>query len=121
MLVKPAKSVTKPWGSELWVAVTEQYALKIITIKAGQRSSLQYHRRKREHIYIDSGRVKAEFANGQGEMETAICGPGDILEHAPGQVHRLEALEDTRLIEVQTPYLDDVVRVEDDYRREEPE
>ena len=120
MLVKPAKSVTKPWGAELWVAVTEHYALKIITIKAGERSSLQYHRRKHEHIYIDSGRVKAEFAGGSGELETAICGPGDILEHTPGQVHRLEALEDARLIEVQTPLLDDVVRVADDYHREEP-
>jgi mannose-6-phosphate isomerase len=120
VLVKPAKSVTKPWGAELWVAVTDRYALKIITIKAGERSSLQYHRVKHEHIYIDSGRVKAEFANSRGEMETAICGPGDILEHAPGQAHRLEALEDTRLIEVQTPQVEDVVRIEDDYHREAP-
>jgi len=117
MIVRPAKEVTKPWGSELWVAVTEHYALKIITLKAGQRSSLQYHQRKHEHIYIDAGRVKAEFIGPEGTLVTEVCGPGTILENAPGQLHRLEALEDVRLIEVQTPHLDDVVRVEDDYQR----
>ena len=121
MIVQPVKFVSKPWGSELWVAVTENYALKIITLKGGQRSSLQYHRRKHEHIYIDSGRAKVEFSGPGGELATAICGPGTILEHAPGERHRLEALQDVRLIEVQTPYLDDVVRVEDDYRREAEE
>ena len=46
MIVKPVKEVVKPWGGELWVAVTANYALKIITLKAGQRSSLQYHKQK---------------------------------------------------------------------------
>ncbi|MHB9023776.1 MAG: cupin domain-containing protein [Armatimonadota bacterium] len=117
MIVEPVKYVEKPWGSELWVAVTDEYALKIIVLKAGQRSSLQYHEQKHEHIFIDAGRVKAEFEGPDGELMTQICGPGTILENAPGQRHRLEALEDVRLIEVQTPFLDDVVRVEDDYKR----
>ncbi len=121
MIVEPVRLVSKPWGSELWVAVTDSYALKIITLQAGQRSSLQYHRHKHEHIYVDAGRVRAEFAGPEGQLETAVCGPGTILEHSPGQLHRLEALEDARLIEVQTPYLDDVVRVEDDHRREDDE
>jgi mannose-6-phosphate isomerase len=118
VIVEPVKQVSKPWGSELWVAVTPSYALKIIVLNAGQRSSLQYHRQKHEHIYVDSGRVEAEFTGPDGQMVTEICGPGTILEHAPGALHRLRALEDVRLIEVQTPFLDDVVRVEDDYRRE---
>ncbi|MDD5707142.1 MAG: cupin [Kiritimatiellae bacterium] len=117
MIVKPVKEVVKPWGGELWVAVTDSYALKIIVIKKGQRSSLQYHERKHEHIYIDTGRVKAELQEPDGQLRTFECGPGTIIENAPGQRHRLEALEDTRLIEVQTPFLDDVVRVEDDYKR----
>ena len=117
MIREPVKEVVKPWGGELWVAVTEHYALKIITIKKGQRSSLQYHEKKHEHIYIDAGRVKAEFEGPDGKLQTRVCGPGTILENAPRQHHRLEALEDTRLIEVQTPFLDDVVRVEDDYHR----
>lgn len=117
MLVPPVKEVHKPWGGELWVAVTPHYALKIITIRQGHRSSLQYHRQKTEHIYIDSGRVRAELQAPDGTLQTELCGPGAIIEVLPGQLHRLEALEDTRLIEVQTPFLDDVVRVADDYQR----
>ena len=117
MIVAPVREVNKPWGGELWVAVTEQYALKIISIKKGQRSSLQYHRKKHEHIYIDAGRVKAELEAPDGTLTTVVCGPGTIIENQPGKRHRLEALEDTRLIEVQTPFLDDVIRLADDYQR----
>jgi len=117
MIVDPVKFVEKPWGSELWVAVTDDYCLKLIVLKKGQRSSLQYHEKKHEHIYIDSGIAKIESAGPDGEIVTDIVGPGTILEHKPGDLHRVEALEDVRLFEVQTPYLDDVVRVEDDYKR----
>jgi mannose-6-phosphate isomerase-like protein (cupin superfamily) len=117
MIVERAGFVEKPWGSELWVAVTEEYCLKLIVLRKGARSSLQYHARKHEHIYIDAGLAKMEFTGPEGELVTEIVGPGTILEHRPGDLHRVEALEDVRLFEVQTPYLDDVVRVEDDYKR----
>jgi mannose-6-phosphate isomerase-like protein (cupin superfamily) len=117
MIVDPVKLVAKPWGSELWVAVTGDYCLKLIVLKQGQRSSLQYHERKHEHIYIDAGLAKIESTGPDGELRTDIVGPGTILEHRPGDVHRVEALEDVRLFEVQTPHLDDVVRVEDDHGR----
>ncbi|MEI6503421.1 MAG: cupin [Armatimonadota bacterium] len=117
MVVEPAKFVEKPWGSELWVAVTEDYCLKLIVLHKGHRSSLQYHERKHEHIYVEAGLAKIESTGPDGQIVTAIVGPGTILEHRPGDRHRVEALEDLRLFEVQTPYLDDVVRVEDDYHR----
>jgi hypothetical protein len=37
----------------------------------------------------------------------------------PMRKHRMEALEDTYLFEVSTPELDDVVRLADDYGRED--
>jgi len=52
--MKPCKTVEKPWGREIWVAHTDQYALKIIEFKQGSRSSLQYHERKAEHIYVEN-------------------------------------------------------------------
>ncbi|NSW83161.1 MAG: cupin [Syntrophothermus sp.] len=111
------KFVEKPWGSELWVADCGDYALKIITFKKGCRSSLQYHVKKHEHIYIDSGRVRMELEGDDGSLVIQELGPGEVVENWPGRKHRVEALEDTRLIEVSTPELDDVVRVEDDYGR----
>jgi mannose-6-phosphate isomerase len=109
--------VDKPWGREIWVAHTDKYALKIIEFKQGARSSLQYHVVKHEHIYVDAGTLQIEWQNEAGQMELLTLHPGDVVENRPGRKHRVTALEDVRLIEVSTPELDDVVRVEDDYNR----
>ncbi len=111
------KIVDKPWGRELWIAHTDRYALKIIEFNQGTRSSLQYHVKKHEHIYVDSGRLQVELETEGGEMEVLVLGPGDVVENQPGRKHRVTALENVRLIEVSTPELDDVVRVQDDYQR----
>jgi mannose-6-phosphate isomerase len=111
------KIVEKPWGREMWVAHTDKYAFKIIEIKAGTRSSLQYHVKKHEHIYVESGTLQMEWENESGAMELLTLHPGEVVENKPGRKHRAIALEDVRLLEVSTPELDDVVRVEDDYHR----
>ena len=111
------KVVEKPWGRELWIAHTDRYALKIIEVNRGTRSSLQYHVRKHEHIYVDRGRLQVEWENEEGELIALELAPGDVIENKPGRQHRVTAIEDTRLIEVSTPELEDVVRVEDDYNR----
>jgi mannose-6-phosphate isomerase len=112
------KIVPKPWGRELWIAHTDKYAMKIIEIKKGTRCSLQYHVKKHEHIYVDSGVMQVEWENAQGQMETLILKPGEVIENKPGRKHRMTAIEDLRLFEVSTPELDDVVRLADDYKRE---
>jgi mannose-6-phosphate isomerase len=109
--------VEKPWGRELWLAHTDKYAFKIIEIKKGHRSSLQYHVRKHEHIYVDCGVLQVEWENEAGVLETIVLHPGEIVENKPGRKHRATAIEDVRLFEVSTPELDDVVRVQDDYQR----
>ncbi len=111
------KVVEKPWGRELWLAHTDKYALKIIEVNKGTRSSLQYHVKKHEHIYLDAGVLQVEWEDENGIMQTLMLKPGDVVENKPGRKHRVTAMEDTRLIEVSTPELDDVVRVQDDYNR----
>ncbi len=111
------KTVIKPWGREIWLAHTDRYAFKIIEINQGTRSSLQYHEKKHEHIYVDRGVLQMEWENDNGQMEIRLLNPGDVIENRPGRKHRATAIEDVRLFEVSTPELDDVVRVEDDYNR----
>ena len=55
--------------------------------------------------------------NEKGEMEIIILKSGDVLENKPGRKHRVTPIEDVRIIEVSTPELNDVVRIEDDYKR----
>ena len=47
-----------------------------------------------------------------------VVGPGAAFRYRPGTVHRITALEDTTILEVSTPHLDDVVRLADSYGRE---
>ncbi len=117
------KVVAKPWGQELWFARTDHYAGKILTIKKGRRLSLQYHERKHEVQYVDSGRIKVTLGSSDrpDEYREVIAGPGTVIVLPPGAVHRMEALEDARLFEVSTPELEDIVRLDDDYGRAGPD
>ena len=111
--------VPKPWGEEIWFGHTDRYAGKILTVKKGHRLSLQYHERKHETQYIDSGRIKYTLGSSDrpGDYHEVIAGPGTVITLPPGAVHRMEALEDARLIEVSTSELEDIVRLDDDYGR----
>lgn len=102
----------KPWGKEIWFAHTDKYAGKILEIKKGHRYSLQYHKRKLETQYILEGRIKMTC----GDKEI-ILNPGEKIDIAPGTIHRAKGLEDSKILEVSTPDLDDVVKIEDDYGR----
>jgi mannose-6-phosphate isomerase-like protein (cupin superfamily) len=116
------KVVPKPWGEELWLAHTDRYAGKILAVKKGHRLSLQYHERKHEVQYIDSGRIKYTLGSSDrpGEYREFVAEAGTVVVLPPGTVHRMEALEDARFFEVSTPELDDIVRLEDDYGRAGP-
>ena len=113
-----ARRVEKPWGHELIWAQTDRYVGKVIAIDAGKRLSLQYHRRKDESIFVISGRMILHLEADDGHLEPIELGPGEFGRIRTGRQHRFEAIEDTRLVEVSTPELDDVVRVEDDFGRE---
>lgn len=109
--------VPKPWGHELIWAHTERYVGKILHIKAGEALSLQYHRMKDETIMVLSGRMQlVYYAEGESPRSREL-GPRDPFHVTPGLRHRMIALEDTDVLEVSTPELDDVVRLEDRYGR----
>ncbi|MCX8052885.1 MAG: cupin [Armatimonadetes bacterium] len=114
----PISITQKPWGGEELLAHTELYALKRIYIKPGLRPSLQYHERKSESLYLLSGQMKIEIGDSVDSLVTDELLPGESVDIPRGKIHRVTALEDSVLIEVSTPELDDVVRLEDDYGRE---
>jgi mannose-6-phosphate isomerase-like protein (cupin superfamily) len=107
------KRVEKPWGYELWWAVTDQYVGKVIHVNQGQSLSLQYHKVKHESMYVIAGQAELVI---NGEVKR--MGLGDATEIPPLTQHRLTALTDLEVVEVSTPELDDVVRLEDRYGRE---
>jgi mannose-6-phosphate isomerase len=110
--------VEKPWGYELIWAVSEAYAGKLLSVNAGHELSLQFHKEKDESWYVLEGRAELELAAaGEKAMSKEVVTPGAAFRLTPGTVHRIRALENTVIIEVSTPQLDDVVRLDDSYGR----
>jgi mannose-6-phosphate isomerase len=112
------RRVDKPWGRELIWALTDRYCGKIITINTGSRLSLQYHERKDEWLFVLSGRLLLELEDDTGSLVSHELGAGDSAHVPVGRRHRYAGLELVELIEVSSPEIDDVVRLEDDYGRE---
>ena len=113
------RKVEKPWGYELIWALTDVYCGKVLFVRAGQSLSLQFHREKDESWLVQSGRAKLELGNvGDSVLKAEVVGPGAAFHYTPGTVHRVTAIEDTTILEVSTPQLEDVVRLEDAYGRE---
>jgi mannose-6-phosphate isomerase-like protein (cupin superfamily) len=112
------RRVDKPWGHELIWAHTERYVGKILVIEAGKRLSLQRHVVKDESILVSAGRLRLSLEDDHGSVRIEELGPGEHRHVPTGRIHRYEAIERCTLIEVSTPELDDVVRLEDDFGRE---
>jgi mannose-6-phosphate isomerase len=113
-----ARRVEKPWGWELIWAETDAYVGKLLFVRAGHALSLQYHQEKDESWLVHEGRAALELGELGGPLEEIEIRPGDAFRYRPGTVHRVTAVEDTLIIEVSTPQLGDVVRLEDAYGRE---
>lgn len=109
---KQPKIVDKPWGREIWYAHEDRYAGKVLEVSKGHALSLQKHERKQETMYLQSGRLVYHLNGSDYEMA-----PGDCITIRPGDVHRIEATEHAVILEVSTPELDDVIRLEDRYGR----
>ena len=113
------RRVEKPWGHELIWAQSEIYVGKVLFVKAGASLSLQFHNEKDESWLVQSGKAKLELGDaGQAVLNEEVVVAGAAFRYRPGTVHRVTAIEDTTILEVSTPQLDDVVRLEDRYGRE---
>ncbi|MEM7228992.1 MAG: hypothetical protein AAF432_09275 [Planctomycetota bacterium] len=118
--------VDKPWGSETWLNGRHpDFAFKRIVIRAGHRTSLQYHEMKRETNLLVSGSAALHYRHTDTPIDdvtaddttTAQCDAPTVIDVWPHTLHRIEALTDITLYEVSTPHLDDVIRVSDDAGR----
>lgn len=121
------KKIDKPWGHEIIWAQTENYVAKIIKIKLGKRLSLQYHEKKEETIYVLDGTLC--IWESEDDNNFKLLRKGDTYHVLPNQIHRFGSYNDRglsskfdqeigcTLIEVSTNYLDDLIRIKDDFKR----
>jgi mannose-6-phosphate isomerase len=110
--------IEKPWGYEVWYAWTDQYAGKLIHVNAGCRLSLQYHNNKDESCFLLSGSMLLTKGSAADDLTVTPISEGHAWRNTPGEIHTIEAVVDSDVLEVSTPHLDDVVRLQDLYGRE---
>jgi mannose-6-phosphate isomerase len=89
--------------------------MKKLSIKAGKKGGLQYHRLKDEASYIISGQMILRYDDGTGNLLEKKVGPGDWFHFPAGCIHQEEAITNVERIEVSTPHFNDRVRVEHNY------
>ena len=113
------RRVEKPWGYELIWALTDIYCGKLLFVKAGHSLSLQYHERE-GRVVADPVRARADRAR-RGRPGLARGGGRRRRRRASttcrARCTGITAVEDTTILEVSTPHLDDVVRLADSYGR----
>ncbi len=113
------RHVDKPWGYEIIWSETPFYTGKKIHVDAGKRLSLQYHETKRESVFVLSGTLLLHLGQGN-DARIVTLEEGESADIPALEAHRFEAPAegDVDIIEVATPEVDDVIRLEDDYDRE---
>ena len=136
-IIKDHKKVIKPWGHEVWfVWLKDYHVIKRIFMKKGNKCSLQYHEEKYETNYLIDGKAKIikglhidlkektektfeRILNEDLHKNYSVVTEAPyIFTNIPGEVHRVYSEEDYIAYEVSTPQLDDVIRVQDDSRRQ---
>tara|TARA_Y100000389_G_C17462178_1_gene522628 strand:+ start:1226 stop:1972 length:747 start_codon:yes stop_codon:yes gene_type:complete len=119
--------VTKPWGYELWInSLNTDFAFKKIYLKKGFQTSLQFHHYKRETNFILEGEACLFYKKNKmiKNMNVKAKDIGfkkikkdTIMNVLPKILHRIKALSNSTFYEVSTPYLKDVIRIQDDSTR----
>ena len=113
-----SRRIEKPWGHEvIFTPPGWSHTGKLLFIRAGQRLSLQYHDAKEEVMCLQSGRALLWLDGPDGEMRSSVMEPSVGHLIGIGRKHRLEALEDSCVLEVSDPERGNTFRLADDFAR----
>jgi mannose-6-phosphate isomerase len=112
----------KPWGQEHIYAEGEHgYVGKLLTVRAGEQLSLQFHVDKDETMAVVSGEALLEHGPAVDRLVPQALRAGDVVHLPAGVLHRVTAVTDLLLAEASTAapgWRDDVVRLADRYGRQ---
>jgi len=111
------QTVARPWGTYTVLENSDRYKIKTIMVSPGGRLSLQKHLHRSEHWVVVSGTATVTV----GE-KVFLVRPNESTYIPAGEVHRLqnEGKLPLVIVEVQVGEYtgeDDIVRMEDDYKR----
>ena len=108
----------RPWGTYTILDECDGYKVKRIMVKPSKRLSLQKHFHRSEHWIVVNGTAKVTRGN-----EEYLVKANESTYIPMGEVHRLENMGKIPLVMIEAQvgdYLgeDDIVRIDDDFKRE---
>ena len=115
--MKKSKKISKPWGFEEIIDVNKKYMFKRLFMKKGHRCSLQFHKKKKETIFILRGALKIITGKSLNNLKSKIYKKNEFITIAPKIIHRMEGQTNCVYLEASSPEIKDVVRLKDDYKR----
>ena len=98
---KPFDYREKHWGT-IQSIVSKDYCGKIVFVRKGKNSSLEFHCKKSEGYYVHSGHLLLRLRAGRAEDKFFELKEGTASFMPPGLMHQRGALEDTVIIEIST-------------------
>lgn len=98
-ILKCQETREKYWGYITTIFASNDFTLKEVFMKKDTQSSMEYHVRKDEYYYIQSGKLKVGMRIGRAKNKSLILETGDVVHIPPGLMHMRIALEDTVVIE----------------------
>ncbi len=116
-ILVPPRRIEKPWGHEVLWAETDEYAGKILSVRAGEALSLHFHEERDKTLLLIRGQITLEVGAGVSSLAQVPVREGEAFRIRPGVLHRVTAQTDVEMMEVSTPELDDIVRIRDRYGR----
>lgn len=112
MLVQDYDIVERPWGKFFQFTENENTTVKLLHLTKGKSISYQYHNKRSEMWHIISGWCWATKSIPEGELSKSLL-PGDVFNIEIQAKHKLEALEDSVILEISKGFFDenDIVRL----------
>ena len=108
--------IDKPWGKVVTYALNQPSSVRVITVEAGQETSVHYHQLRDEMWVVLDGGLQIQIGN-----RTTSSQPGEEFVVSAETTHRITNTGDMRgrVLEIAYGYTteDDTLRLEDDYGR----
>jgi len=108
------QEIKSGWGKQILIAVNDMYRAKYLYFDVGSKTSLHFHIKKHETLYILSGEYYAVSVDKvTGKKSEHVLRKGDILISEPYSAHQIRCVMKGEILELSNnDYLDDVVRIE---------
>lgn len=107
MIITKPEIVNKGWGREIVIDNNDEYCGKILEFRAGTKFSDHYHLIKKETFYVLDGLLNLYYYDlMNGSKRYKQLRPGDVIKINRGEPHQIQAVMDSRIIEVSTHHED---------------